>query len=186
LKGEAEMKTIKSGMTFLMAVVFFAVLIVHAQADKQIQPKKVSKKAVSEIKVAPVSIPQRAPFKGSRQGYKMVTDVLDGFGGESESDNYRIPVNSGGQPSAIGISESDNYVAKAGFVHASYVMHGDANSDGAIGPGDIVALLNYLYRSGSEPCPMEAGDANCDGAVGPGDVVFLLNYLYRDGPPPPC
>jgi hypothetical protein len=197
------MSKTKLGMIFFVLVAFLVIVVVHAQSEKQPQPKKTKQKAVqvqskdnakpeqikpavSEPKIAPVSIPQTTPFKGSRQGYKMVIDVLDGFGGESESDNYRIPVNSGGQPSPIGHSESTNYGVEAGFAYASHVVHGDANSDGAIGPGDIVALINYLYRAGSEPCPMESGDANCDGAVGPGDVVFLLNYLYRDGPPPPC
>ena len=180
------MKKIKSGVILLVAVVFFAVLVVHAQSDKQAQPKKVKEKAVSEIKVAPGSIPQRSPFTGSRQGYKMVTDILDGFGGESESNNYRIPVNSGGQPSAIGLSESDNYGLEAGFVHASSVNRGDVNSDGVINGSDIVFLLNYLYRGGDEPCPIEAGDVNSDGVVNGSDIVFLLNYLYRGGPSPAC
>jgi hypothetical protein len=61
---------------------------------------------------------------------------------------------------------------------------GDANGDGEIGPGDVVFLLNYLYRFGSPPCPQVAGDANSDGVVGPGDVVYLINYLFKDGPPP--
>jgi hypothetical protein len=178
------MNKIKLGMIFLVAVAFFGMLVVHAQVNKEFQPGKVKQKAVSEIKPAPASTPQIAPFTGSRQGYQMVTDILDGFGGESESDNYRIPVNSGGQPSSIGISESDNFVVKAGFVLASDVKHGDANSDGAVGPGDVVYLINYLFRGGPKPCPMEAGDANCDGVVGPGDIVYLINYLYRGGPPP--
>ena len=180
------MKKIKLAVMFLLAAALLAVLVVHAESYKQIQPEKIKGKAVTQIKPAPTSVPQRAPLAPSRQGYQLVTDVLDGFGGESESDNYRIPVNSGGQPSAIGISASDNYLSKAGFVHASHVMHGDANGDRAIGPGDIVYLLNYLYRSDDPPCPMESGDANCDGGVGPGDIVYLLNYLYRGGPSPSC
>ena len=201
------MKKIKLGMIFLVTVAFFAVVVVHAQSDKQAQPKKVKQKAVSvqlkdkvepkqvqpeitpaesKIKLESVTILERAPFKGSRQGYKMVTDVLDGFGGESESDNYRIPVNSGGQPSAIGLSESDNYVVEAGYVHASFVRRGDSNGDGVINGSEIVFLLNYLYRGGDEPCPIEAGDANCDGVVNGSDIVYLLNYLYRGGPPPAC
>jgi hypothetical protein len=63
---------------------------------------------------------------------------------------------------------------------------GDANGDGEISPGDVVYLLNYLYRAGAPPDPMWVGDANSDGAVGPGDVVYLLNYLFKDGPPPGC
>ncbi len=63
---------------------------------------------------------------------------------------------------------------------------GDANCDGAIGPADIVYLVNYLFRGGPAPVPLQAGDCNCDGSVAPGDVVYLLNYLYRGGDPPDC
>jgi len=178
------MNKIKLGMIFIVAVAFLAVLVVHAQSDTQVQPKKVKQKAVSEMKITPVSTPERAPLAGSRQGYQMVTDVLDGFGGESESDNYRILVNSGGQPSAIGISESDNYVVEAGYVHASFVMRGDATADGTINIGDVVYLVTYLFQNGPPPCPMEAGDANCDGVVNIGDVVYLVTYLFQGGPPP--
>ncbi|NIN01795.1 MAG: M20/M25/M40 family metallo-hydrolase [candidate division Zixibacteria bacterium] len=61
---------------------------------------------------------------------------------------------------------------------------GDANGNGAIGPGDVVYLINYLFRQGPQPDPPQAGDANHDGEVGPGDIVYLINYLFRNGPPP--
>jgi hypothetical protein len=63
---------------------------------------------------------------------------------------------------------------------------GDCNSDGIVDPGDVVYLINYLFRSGPEPVPLQAGDCNCDGSVGPGDVVYLINYLFRGGPLPSC
>ena len=116
----------------------------------------------------------------------MVTDILDGFGGESESDNYRIPVNSGGQPSAIGISESDNYTIEAGYVHASFVIRGDATGDGIIDVADVLYLVNYLFLGTSAPCPMEAGDCNCDGVVDVADVLCIINYLFLGTSPPGC
>jgi hypothetical protein len=203
LKGERKMKKIKLGMIFLVAVAFFAVLVLQAQSKKDGQPREAKEKAVpvqpkdkaepkqavptvSEMQFRQPSFPQRAPFTGSRQGYQLVTDVLGGFGGESESDNYRIPVNSGGQPAAIGISDSDTLGIEAGFVYASSVRRGDANADRVVNVGDVVYLVNYLYKGGPEPCPIEAGDVNCDGIVNVGDVVFLVNYLYKGGPPPAC
>ena len=63
-------------------------------------------------------------------------------------------------------------------------MPGDANGDQKIDLGDVVYLVNYLFKDGSPPDPLEAGDANCDGTVDLGDVVYLVNYLYREGPPP--
>lgn len=63
-------------------------------------------------------------------------------------------------------------------------MCGDANRDELIDLGDVVHLINYLYKDGTEPLPEEAGDCNRDEIVDLGDVVYLINYLYRDGPPP--
>ena len=196
------MKKIKLGMILLVVGALLAVPV-HAESDGQAQSKKVKQKAasvqlkdkaepkqavptISEMQVRQPSFPQRAPFTGSRQGYQLVADVLDGFGGESESDNYRIPVNSGGQPSAIGSSESANWGVEAGYVLAIRVTRGDVNADGIINVGDVVSLVNYLYRGGGEPCPVEAGDVTSDGIVNVGDVVFLVNYLYRGGDPPAC
>jgi hypothetical protein len=183
-KEKAKMNKIKLTVILLVAAVLFAAVVVQAQSDKQVQPAKIKPKVVTEMKTAPANIPQTPALTGFKQGYQLVTDVLDGFGGESESDNYRIPVNSGGQPSAIGISESDNYMVKAGYVHASFVMHGDATADGFINIADVVYLVTYLFQNGPLPCPMEAGDATCDGLVNIGDVVYLVTYLFQGGPPP--
>jgi hypothetical protein len=63
-------------------------------------------------------------------------------------------------------------------------LRGDANRDGATSAGDLVFVINYLFRSGETPVPIELGDANCDGTVGAGDAVYLLNYLFKGGAPP--
>ena len=68
----------------------------------------------------------------------------------------------------------------------AHLLPGDANGDGVVAPGDVVYLINYLFRSGSPPNPWGAGDCNCDGAVAPGDVVYLINYFFRNGDPPCC
>jgi hypothetical protein len=66
------------------------------------------------------------------------------------------------------------------------VLRGDANGNGAVEPGDIVYLINYLFRNDPPPDPYQTGDCNCDGEVDPGDVVYLINYLFRGWPPPSC
>jgi hypothetical protein len=65
-------------------------------------------------------------------------------------------------------------------------LYGDANGDWIVDVGDVVYLVNFLYKGGDPPEPMEAGDANCDGIVNVGDVVYLVNYLFKGGPPPSC
>ncbi|MGB7061296.1 MAG: C1 family peptidase [Candidatus Zixiibacteriota bacterium] len=71
------------------------------------------------------------------------------------------------------------------FVVRTYLL-GDANGDGAVDVGDVVHIVNYLYRNGPDPDPLEGGDCNCDGQIDIGDVVYLVNYLFKNGPPPGC
>lgn len=63
---------------------------------------------------------------------------------------------------------------------------GDANGDGAIDLGDVVLVLNFLFKDGPPPFPVETGDANCDETIDLGDAVYLLNYLFKGGPAPSC
>ena len=65
------------------------------------------------------------------------------------------------------------------------VQIGDVTANGLIDIGDVIYLINYLFRSGSNPDPLWTGDANCDRVVDIGDVVYLINYLFRGGPAPP-
>ena len=116
--------------------------------------------------------------------YKMVADVLDEFGGESGSGSFKMKMSSGGQPSPIGRSQSASFDLSAGYVGATFVLHGDANGNGIIELGDVVYLITYLYKGGPLPKPLEAGDCNCSGHVDLGDVVYLLTYLYKNGPLP--
>lgn len=68
----------------------------------------------------------------------------------------------------------------------SYPDTGDCNADCVADIGDVVYLLNYLFRNGPAPSPVGIGDANCDGSVDIGDLVFLVSYLYTGGPAPGC
>jgi|GEM_PF-1847625 len=63
---------------------------------------------------------------------------------------------------------------------------GDVNGDGLIDVGDIVSLVDYLYKNGDAPDPVEIADVNCDGVVNVDDVVYLVSYLYKGGPAPDC
>ncbi len=70
--------------------------------------------------------------------------------------------------------------------HFVYFIRGDVNMDGTMDVGDVVYLINYLFKSGTAPDPLAVGNTNCDGVVDIGDVVYLINYLFRAGPPPAC
>ncbi len=60
------------------------------------------------------------------------------------------------------------------------------NGDGVVDIGDVVFLINYLFKHGSAPVPFMEGDTNCDGNIEVGDVVFLINYLFKNGTVPKC
>jgi hypothetical protein len=66
------------------------------------------------------------------------------------------------------------------------LLCGNPNGDNDVNVGDAVFLLNYVFKGGPAPDPMELGDANCDGEVDVGDVVFLIAAAFRFGPQPEC
>jgi hypothetical protein len=71
------------------------------------------------------------------------------------------------------------------FTTKTIVQCGDVNANGVIDVGDVVYLINYLFRNGPVPVPDRcSGDCNGDTFVDVGDVVYLINYLFRSGPAP--
>jgi hypothetical protein len=75
-----------------------------------------------------------------------------------------------------------------GDLYLWWSVPGDASGDSLVDLADVVFLVNYLYRGGSEPCMCEAADANSDCLINLGDLVYLLNYLFKGsyGPLPGC
>jgi hypothetical protein len=65
----------------------------------------------------------------------------------------------------------------------SYIC-GDANGDSNPNVGDAVHIINYVFKGGEAPVPIEAGDANCDGNCNVGDAVYLINYVFKGGDAP--
>jgi hypothetical protein len=63
---------------------------------------------------------------------------------------------------------------------------GDANGDKELNVGDVVFLINYVFRDGPAPDPIEYGDANADGDANIGDAVYIINFIFRNGPSPAC
>ncbi|MFH1335271.1 MAG: dockerin type I domain-containing protein, partial [Candidatus Zixiibacteriota bacterium] len=79
-----------------------------------------------------------------------------------------------------------NEVSGIDFDLPTIYTRGDVNGDGVTDIGDVVYLINYLYKNGCVPALIESGDANCDMVVDVGDVVFLINYLFKAGAAPSC
>jgi len=65
-------------------------------------------------------------------------------------------------------------------------MCGDANGNRTINILDVTFIVNYLYKGGAAPDPLEAGDADGGGSINILDVTCIINYLYKGGPEPVC
>ena len=63
---------------------------------------------------------------------------------------------------------------------------GDANNDEIVNILDITYLVNYLYKGGLQPQPLEKADVNGDATITILDITYLINYLYKGGPAPNC
>jgi hypothetical protein len=70
-----------------------------------------------------------------------------------------------------------------GDYHGDYTLcdqnPGDANNDGIMNVGDVVYLLNYLYKGGPAPSPAANGDVNGDCAVNIDDVIYFTCLLQE-------
>ncbi len=63
---------------------------------------------------------------------------------------------------------------------------GDPTGDGAVNVADVAFMVNYIFRGGPAPYPLQLGDANSDGELNVGDIMFLLKAAFRFGPQPEC
>ncbi|MCP4569852.1 MAG: hypothetical protein GY841_19910 [FCB group bacterium] len=63
---------------------------------------------------------------------------------------------------------------------------GDANGDEALNVGDAVSLINYVFKGGPAPEPLEAGLTNGDEVINVGDAVYMINFVFKGGDDPIC
>jgi hypothetical protein len=81
-------------------------------------------------------------------------------------------------------NNSDGTIDDTLIVENQYFTCGDVNGDKNLNVSDVIYLINYLFKGGPIPNPLEAGDVNCDGKVSVSDVIYLINYIFKGGPAP--
>jgi len=124
------------------------------------------------------------PAESKSQNFKLFTNGLDSFGGRASSTNFSLRIGSGGQPGVVGTSQGTTFYGLQGYVNTAAFEHGDVNADGSVAISDVVYLVNYLFKSGPEPIPLETGDVNGNNEATISDAVYLVNYLFKSGSPP--
>ena len=63
---------------------------------------------------------------------------------------------------------------------------GDADGNGSINILDGFFIIQYLYRFGPAPDPLESADMDNRPGINLLDYTYLVAHLYRGGPPPNC
>jgi len=64
-------------------------------------------------------------------------------------------------------------------------LTGDVNLNGSITSADIIYLVNFTFKGGPAPQPLEAsGDINCSGSVTSADIIGLVNFTFKGGVAP--
>jgi len=114
--------------------------------------------------------------------------------GNSTPHWYQIPVGSNDGDNVITINITDGglgdhdltangVIADPGGIANTFIC-GDVNNDGKVNLSDIIYLVNYIFKGGPAPIPLQAGDVNKNGQVNLADIVYLVNYIFKGGPKP--
>jgi hypothetical protein len=129
---------------------------------------------------AQVSGEARGFAKSSTEGRYVITGLTPGIYTVSAS---KVHYQDGSYPDLIEVGSG--MVAEID-IELPLMDVGDCTGDGSVDIGDVIFLLNYLFKGDVPPDPLMIGDAGCDGVVDLADVVYLINYLFRNGPQPSC
>jgi hypothetical protein len=63
---------------------------------------------------------------------------------------------------------------------------GDADGNGTVNIADAVYIIDWVFKGGPPPDPLETGNADCDGNVNIADGVFIIDYVFKGGSAPGC
>jgi rhodanese-related sulfurtransferase len=110
------------------------------------------------------------------QDSTLILDAQNNWWGDESG-----PFDPSGNPDGLG-DQVSQWVDYTPWLRAlvPYVC-GDANTDSSVSVVDVVYLINYLFRGGPPPYPLDIGDVNCDESITLADIVFLINYMFRQG-----
>jgi hypothetical protein len=102
--------------------------------------------------------------------------------GVSEFECRALSHFNGGDPSGNEVSNSEAVLIQD--VTGVWTQSGNIDGQPGINIADLTYLVEYLFRGGPPPNPLEAGDINCSGDVDVADLTDYVDYLFRGGDEP--
>ncbi len=106
--------------------------------------------------------------------HTLLTETINGHYPD-DINEFRVAWNSSGKghPKAV----NDIY-----YEHGIIVFEcGDANVDYRVNIGDVIYIINYIFKAGPPPIPLFIANANGDKSVNIGDAVHLINHIFKGG-----
>ncbi|MCP4702971.1 MAG: S8 family serine peptidase, partial [candidate division Zixibacteria bacterium] len=117
------------------------------------------------------------------------TDYWRWYFGDGDTSITRNPIHTYRQPGSYDVTlqiqtygtlirTKENFIT----IYPSEFCSGDLDNSEDTDILDVVYLINYIYKDGPPPDPIEAAEIN--GIPPPNilDIVYLINYIYKDGP----
>jgi hypothetical protein len=82
-------------------------------------------------------------------------------------------------------NDCNSMIDDACIDECSIVLTGDINESGTLTSADIIAMVNFVFKSGATPAPCEAAaDVNCSETITSADIIFMVNHVFKSGPLP--
>ena len=128
-----------------------------------------------------------ATIKYSPNGEFLWDRLYNGPGNDFD-DALALAVHGSGNVYVTGYSDGSgsghDYATIKYVQYTCLAKPGDVTGDGDVLLPDIVAIINFLFKSQPAPSPLCRGDANGNGTVLLPDIIYLINFIFKSGPAP--
>jgi len=127
------------------------------------------------------------------ESYPMPTDYWRWYFGDGDTSIVQNPIHTYRRPGNYDVTLKIQTFGtlirtKKNFIkiYSSEFCEGDLDNSGETDILDVIYLIDYIYREGPPPDPIEAADIDGIPPLNILDIVYLINYIYKNGPSPVC